>query len=174
MQIRFIIHALFLQKSLLVFYLGEEQLPSQPSHSIRKFEHYFRALCGIRLGILKHPTQQHEERRFSLLFSICAFEEEVYSDSKQQSSLLLTFSPSFSPVVIPQTRQRCHRSSRANTWLSRIMASGCSARWSEEREARQTHAFGLSSAAYCMLLSCGKAQPRCWSRAKCPWLRCCR
>lgn len=63
-------HALFLQKCLLVFYLGEEQLPSQPSHSIRELEHYFRVLCGIQLGILKHHTQQHVEQRFSLHFSI--------------------------------------------------------------------------------------------------------
>lgn len=87
---------------------------------------------------------------------------------------LLTFSPSFPPMVIPQTGKAAIRSSRPNTWLSHIMASGCSARWLEEWEARQTHAFRLSSAAYCMLLSCGKAQPRCWSRAKCPWLLCCR
>lgn len=78
------IHVLFLQKSLVVFYLGEEQLSSQPSNGIRELEHYFRALCGTQSGILKHHTQQHGEQRFSSRFSICAFEEEVYSDFSQQ------------------------------------------------------------------------------------------
>lgn len=174
------IHALFLQKSLLVFYLGKEKLSSQPSHSSRELEHGFRALCGTQLGILKHHTQQHKEQRLYALASVHLKRRFILISVKQQSSLLLTFSSSLSPVVIPQIRPRWHPKQRAehlavtHYGIRLQLRLSRSARWSEEWEARQTHAFGLSSAAYCMLLSCGKAQPRCCSRGKCPLLRCCR
>lgn len=121
------IHVLFLQKSLVVFYLGEEQLSSQPSNGIRELEHYFRALCATQLGILKHHTQQHGEQRFSSRFSICAFEEEVYSDfSQQQFSSYWRFHHHFFPLLFLKPGNADPRSSKLNTWLSRIMASGCS------------------------------------------------
>lgn len=70
---------------------------------------------------------------------------------KQQSSLQLTFSSSFFPVVIPQIRQGWHPKQQAehlavtHYGIRLQLRLSRSARWSEEWEARQTHAFGLSS-----------------------------
>lgn len=86
---------------------------------------------------------------------------------KQQSALLLLFLSSFFTGLFTKF-------GKADIWNSKTEHLAVThysirlqfrlthgARWSGEREARQTHAFRLSSAAYCTLLSCGIAQPRC-------------
>lgn len=157
----------------LFFHLEEEQLPSQPSNSIRELALQIQSHKALWNHAFSWASYTTTCRVKTLCFSICTFELEVYSDFSQTAITAIcspTFPSSFFMLFI--------RIGKADIWNSKTehlavmhysirlqLLLACSARRSE-LEARQTHTFRLSSAAYCMLLLCGIGQPRCSPRGK--------